>query len=80
MAGAVFSTFSQIGSSIGFCVTQVVSSSVTAESSFENKSSPQALMKGYRATFWTLFAWMIATCVIAGVGLRKVGKVGVQRD
>jgi MFS family permease len=80
LAGAVFNTFAQVGSSIGLCLTSVISISVTQRSSFVDKESPQALLQGYRATFWTLFAWTIAACVIGGFGLRRLGQVGVKRD
>lgn len=80
LAGAVFNTFAQVGSSIGLCLTSVVSMSVTEKSRFEDKESPEALMMGYRATFWVLFGWMILACGIGGVGLRRVGRVGVKRD
>lgn len=41
---------------------------------------PEALLKGYRASFWTIFGYM-ALCVVTAVfGLRKVGKVGIKRD
>lgn len=80
LAGAVFNTFAQVGTSIGLCITSVISLSVTEQSSVPNKESPQALMQGYRAAFWALFAWMIAACVIGMFGLRTVGKVGIKRE
>lgn len=80
LAGAVFQTFAQLGTSVGLCAMSVISESVTAESKFADKTSPEAEMTGYRAAFWALFAWMALACVIGAVGLRKVGKVGVKRD
>ncbi|PPJ56841.1 hypothetical protein CBER1_11056 [Cercospora berteroae] len=80
LAGAVFNTFAQVGTSIGLCITSVISLSVTEQSSVPNQESPQALMQGYRAAFWALFAWMIAACVIGLFGLRTVGKVGIKRE
>lgn len=80
LAGAVFNTVAQLGSSIGLTTSSVISISVTRSSSTQDKSSPSALMEGYRATFWTLFAWMAAACVVGGFGLRKLGKVGEKRD
>ncbi|KAI5367302.1 Putative major facilitator superfamily, MFS transporter superfamily [Septoria linicola] len=80
LAGAVFNTFARVGSSVGLCLTSVISMSVTQRSSYQHKESPEALMSGYRAIFWALFAWMIVACIIGAFGLRKLGKVGVKRD
>ena len=71
LAGAVFNTFAQLGASIGICVMSVISASVTAKSKIEDKNSPAALMEGYRVSFWTLFACMLAAAVIGGLGLRN---------
>jgi Na+/melibiose symporter-like transporter len=80
LAGGVFNTVGQLGMSIGLAVMGVISSEVTERSGFERKDGPQALMLGYRASFWAAFAWMVAACVLGGWGLRKVGRVGVKRD
>ena len=80
LAGAVFNTLAQLGTSIGLTTTSVISVAVTRESHFARKNSPQALLEGYRASFWTLFAWAVIACVLGAFGLRKVGKVGEKRD
>ena len=80
LAGAVFSTVAQMGTAIGLAVVSVKSTTATKHSKFATKSSPEALLAGYRASFWTAFAWMMLTCIIGGLGLRKVGKVGLKRD
>ncbi len=80
LAGAVFSTIAQMGTAIGLAVISVISTSVTKHSRYTIKSSPDAIMAGYRASFWAAFAWMMLTCVVGGLGLRKVGKVGLKRD
>ena len=80
LAGAVFNTLAQIGTSIGLTTTSAISVTVTKESAFKNKASPPALMEGYRASFWTLFAWMLTSCIVAVFGLRRVGKIGEKRD
>lgn len=80
LAGAVFNTLVQFGSSIGLCVMGVISNAVTRESEYADKTSPNALLAGYRATFWASFAFMLVTSCIAALGLRKVGKVGAKRD
>ena len=80
LAGAVFNTLAQLGTSIGLTTMSVIADTVTDESRFKNKSSPSALMEGYRATFFALFAWMVAACVIGGYGLKSLGKIGQKRD
>jgi hypothetical protein len=41
---------------------------------------PKELLKGYRASFWTMFGYMLCCVVIAIMGLRKAGKVGLKKD
>jgi len=57
-----------------------ISSSVTEHSNFANKDSPQALMEGYRVTFWVSLGGMLIACAIGPFGLRKAGKVGLKRE
>jgi hypothetical protein len=78
LAGAVFNTFSQLGASIGLCVLSVISVNVTKDTADTN--SPQSLLKGYRASFWALFAWLITACLIGAAGLRKLEKIGAKRN
>lgn len=80
LAGAVFNTLSQLGTSVGLATTAVVSSAVTDKSSYADKESPAALMEGYRAAFWMIFAWMAVSCVVGAFGLRRLGKIGEKRD
>ncbi|KAJ5204926.1 major facilitator superfamily domain-containing protein [Penicillium cinerascens] len=80
LAGAVFNTIAQFGTSIGLTIFAIISSTVTQESSYNNKGSPDALMVGYRAVFWTCFALMMAAAGIGALGLRKVGKVGLKTE
>ncbi|KAF2152699.1 integral membrane protein [Myriangium duriaei CBS 260.36] len=80
LAGGVFNTVSQVGKSVGVALTAVVASSVTTNSDFSNKSSPDALMKGYNASFWYSFGICCVTFLVALVGLKDVGKVGHKRD
>lgn len=80
LAGAVFQTLAQFGTSLGLAITASISSSVTEHSGYKVKTSPQALMKGYRVTFWVSFAWMVIACIVGGFGLRRVGKVGLKRE
>lgn len=80
LAGGVFNTISQIGKSVGLATSAVIANSVTARSGYAEKGGPQALMQGYRATFWYCFALSVATLGVAGVGLRNMGRVGVKRE
>ncbi|RHZ49383.1 putative MFS transporter [Aspergillus thermomutatus] len=77
LAGAVFNTAAQFGSALGLAILQVISTVVTEESGGDE---PGALMAGYRASFWTMFGFMILCTVLGYFGLRKAGKVGLKRD
>ncbi|KAG4281086.1 hypothetical protein FPRO06_09991 [Fusarium proliferatum] len=57
IAGAVCNTASQFGSSFGLAVMQVVSMLVAKD--YDRRKSSEVLMEGYRASFWTMFAFMI---------------------
>jgi MFS family permease len=80
LGGAVFNTCAQLGTSVGLTITSVISESITAVSDEVNKSSPDALMVGYRAVFWALLAFMILVFLTGALGLRRVGKIGVKQD
>ena len=88
LAGAVFNTVAQFGMSLGIGICQVVALATSDQASGHGspedgpsiEGSDAGLLKGYRAGFWTMFAFGI-TCVFLAVGgLRKTGKVGVKRD
>ncbi|PVI06493.1 MFS general substrate transporter [Periconia macrospinosa] len=89
LAGAVFNTVAQFGSSLGIGVCQVVALGVMGDSGSVGHGGgtetafdddPTALLNGYRAAFWTMFGYMIICAVIAVVGLRKAGKVGLKKE
>jgi nitrate/nitrite transporter NarK len=87
LAGAVFSTAAQFGTSLGVGVCQVVAlgvmgSDVNSSSDANSATSDDAseMLRGYRASFWTMFASMVCCVLIAIVGLRRTGKVGVKKD
>jgi hypothetical protein len=80
LAGAVFNTIAQFGTSIGLTLFAIISASVTKESSYVQKGSPEALLLGYKAVFWTCFALMLLATGIGAWGLRTVGKVGLKRE
>ena len=78
LASGVFNTVIQMGQSVGLTTVAVISRSAAERSHYPKKSSPEALMVYYRASFWAAFAWMLFACLIGGFGLRKVGKVGLK--
>ncbi|OTB10503.1 hypothetical protein K445DRAFT_386597 [Daldinia sp. EC12] len=80
LSGAVFNTCAQLGTAIGLTVTSVISASVNNSSSYADKASPNALLVGYRAVFWTMFACMLLVCLVCVFGLRRIGVIGVKRD
>lgn len=87
LAGAVFNTVAQFGMSLGIGVCQVVALATSNQASGhgvpqdgEGDHDTEGLLKGYQASFWTMFALGITCAIIAVGGLRKTGKVGVKRD
>ncbi|KAI4258845.1 MAG: hypothetical protein LQ352_001056 [Teloschistes flavicans] len=80
LGGAVFQTVAQIGTSLGLAIMANISTSVTNHSDYQNKTSPAALLEGYRVTFWVSFVWMILATIIGGLGLRTAGKIGLKRE
>lgn len=80
LAGAVFNTVAYFGVSLGLNLMQIVSTLVTEGTRYRDKASPSALLQGYRATFWTIFASTVTCALICMVGLRKVGQIGLKRD
>lgn len=80
LAGAVFNTAGQFGTSIGLALIGIVAERFTQRSPHADKTGPQALADGYRAAFWTAFGWMLLICLVALVSLRKVERVGLKRD
>lgn len=80
LAGGVFNTVSQIGKSVGLALNAVLAASVTAKTLYADKESPEALMRGYNATFWFCLGLIALTFNTCLWGLRDVGKVGHKRD
>ncbi|KAM0270251.1 hypothetical protein ACHAQH_009491 [Verticillium albo-atrum] len=80
LAGAVFNTTAQFGFSVGLMVMAVISNKVTANSSVEDKESPEAIMEGYRAVFWLCFGLQMLGVFVGVWGLKGVGKVGLKRE
>jgi MFS family permease len=81
LAGAVFNTVAQFGFSLGTGICQLVALGVASTTGTQDRSSDSdSLLHGYRASFWTMFASMVTCAIIAVVGLRKAGTVGLKRD
>ncbi|KAK2923346.1 MFS transporter superfamily [Fusarium oxysporum f. sp. vasinfectum] len=66
VAGAVFNTAAQFGNALGLAIVQVVSAAVTNQKI--NPKSPEALLEGYRASFWTLFPQCLFACLWQHLG------------
>ncbi|KAL6707788.1 hypothetical protein ACN47E_003688 [Coniothyrium glycines] len=80
LAGGVFNTIAQIGKSVGLATSAVIAASITEHSHYREKESPMALMEGFRAAFWYLFALSLVTGLLFTWGLRGIGKVGLKRE
>lgn len=88
LAGAVFNTVAQIGMSLGMGLCQVVALGVQGgdgtggghHGGSSDGVDATAVLKGYRASFWTIFAYMAVCVVVAIIGLRKAGNVGLKRE
>lgn len=87
LAGAVFNTVGQFGLSLGTGVCQLVALAVQGSpTGGKHGSVPDAdtdevaLLRGYQASFWTMFAFMVTCATIAVFGLRKAGTVGLKRE
>jgi hypothetical protein len=82
----IVSTAAQFGTAIGVGVCQVVALGVmgsdesTSNSHGATSDDPHKMLRGYRASFWTMFASMVLCVLVAVVGLRRTGKVGVKKD
>ncbi|KAF2793449.1 MFS general substrate transporter [Melanomma pulvis-pyrius CBS 109.77] len=80
LAGAVFNTVAQFGQSLGIGLCQVVALGVMGKDGADGKNGAEKELKGYRAGFWTMFAYMVVCGLMAVGGLRSAGKVGLKRE
>ena len=80
LAGAVFSTVSLFGSSLGLAICQVVALTVSNNGNASDGTNSGDLLNGYRASFWTMFALLTTCSLLAVGGLRKSGKIGLKKD
>ncbi|KAF2730744.1 MFS general substrate transporter [Polyplosphaeria fusca] len=85
LAGAVFSTVSQFGNTLGVGICQVVALGImakydTGENHISDEQDEARLLAGYRAGFWTIFVYMLICAFVAVLGLRQAGKIGLKRE
>ena len=78
LAGGVFNEVAQFGNSVGLAVTAAIAASVTEHVKLEDDA--EALLKGYRAAFWTISAATIVVILTVFFGYRKAGLVGKKDD
>ncbi|VTO88819.1 unnamed protein product [Fusarium graminearum] len=78
LAGGVFNEVAQFGNSVGLAITAAIAASVTEHSGITARE--EALMKGYRAAFWTIFASCSTVTIVVWLGLKKGGIVGRKQD
>ncbi|KUI61224.1 hypothetical protein VP1G_08388 [Cytospora mali] len=74
LAGGVFNEVAQFGNSVGLAVTAAIAASVTEHST--KTIEKEALMEGFRAAFWTVFASTGMVLVVTFLGFRKIGIIG----
>ncbi|KAF4919712.1 Antiseptic resistance protein [Colletotrichum viniferum] len=79
LAGAVFNAASQFGTSLGLAIMQVVAGVVTNKAA-ARETPIDALLLGYRASFWAMTGFMVLCFALGLVGLQKTGKVGNKKD
>jgi MFS family permease len=83
LAGGVFNEVSQFGNSVGLAITAAIAASITDHRSAaeeEEERAEVALMEGYRAAFWTIFAGTVVVVAVSALGLRHGGFVGKKND
>ncbi|KAF4848960.1 Methylenomycin A resistance protein [Colletotrichum siamense] len=79
LAGAVFNAASQFGTSLGLAIMQVVAGVVTKKAA-AREAPVDALLLGYRASFWAMTGFMVLCFALGLVGLHKTGKVGNKKE
>ncbi|KAH8695879.1 integral membrane protein [Phaeosphaeriaceae sp. PMI808] len=79
LAGGVLNTITQLAKTVSLATSGAIAGSVTSHSRHDPKTSPSALMAGYRAAFWYFFALSCATILLLAWGLRGIGRLGVKK-
>ncbi|KAF2844367.1 integral membrane protein [Plenodomus tracheiphilus IPT5] len=78
LAGGVLNTITQLAKTVSLATSGAIAGSVTSRSRHE-KTSPSALMEGYRAAFWYFFALACATILLFVWGLRGIGRLDKKK-
>ena len=79
LAGGVLNTITQLAKTVFLATSGAIAGSVTASSRYEPKTSPPALMEGYRASFWYFFSLSCTTMLLLAWGLRGIGRLGLKK-
>lgn len=74
LAGGVFNEVAQFGNSVGLAVFAAIAASVTEHST--DTGEKEALLDGFRAAFWSIFASTCMVLVVTAIGFRKIGIIG----
>lgn len=80
LAGGVLNTITQLAKTVSLATSGAIAGSVTSHSGYDPKTSPSALMEGYRAAFWYFFALCCATILLFTWGLRDIGRLIIVRE
>ena len=80
LAGGVFNTVAQFGTSFGLGLASVVASSISAKLEGQGKSRQYVLAEGYNAAWWFLLGMTALTLFISMWGLRNVPRLGLKRE
>lgn len=80
LAGGVLNTITQLAKTVALATAGTLAGSVTSQTHEASKTSPAALMEGYRAAFWYFFAMTCATIVLFIWGLRGIGKIMAKKE
>ncbi|KAH7460533.1 hypothetical protein FOMA001_g19480 [Fusarium oxysporum f. sp. matthiolae] len=70
VAASVFNATSQIGNAMGLAIMKVVTTLVTKKRA-GTKPAEEALLQGYKASFWAMFSFMILVLSLGALGSAK---------
>ncbi|KAF8621310.1 hypothetical protein AX15_007905 [Amanita polypyramis BW_CC] len=89
VAGGIFQTLTQLGTSFGLAITTIINDRVTSRESVrlgvvpDSQNSnvpPEAQLLGYRAAQWTGFAFAMTALVLSLSSFRGVGAIGGKEE
>ena len=80
LAGSVFEVNAQLGMSFGSAIMAIISQSATHPDADGNRTSPTAVMSGYRVVFWTTFSFLLLMALVGAFGLRRMRRLGCHED